>query len=78
MCRILIMADTVVWEYPGVAGDGTLMNIERYCSEMWVPFDGKNGEHGVFNFSIDTTERVIAERRTAMLRDLAEGACESA
>lgn len=55
-------------------GNGT---FEVYHSWMWVPIlqeDGSVG--GLWNATIDTTNKVLAERRLATVREMGERTCE--
>lgn len=47
--------------------------FEAYHTWMWVPVaqeDGTNG--GLWNATIDTTKKVLAERRLATVREMGE------
>ncbi|TXT14114.1 uncharacterized protein COLE_00307 [Cutaneotrichosporon oleaginosum] len=48
---------------------------EAYYSQLWAPLKDATGEYAGLYFTLhDTTLRVLAERRTTVLRDLAERA----
>ncbi|OCF34679.1 hypothetical protein I316_03722 [Kwoniella heveanensis BCC8398] len=52
-------------------GNGTL--LEHYHTWRFVPITGKDGRIlGIFNQSMETTEKVLQDRRLATTRDLAE------
>lgn len=52
---------------------------EVYFSWMWVPVRQEDGSvGGLWNATIDTTKRVLAERRLATVREMGERTCEKA
>ena len=51
--------------------------FETYHSWMWVPVVEENGTFGgLWNTSIETTKKVLAERRLATVREMGERTCE--
>jgi hypothetical protein len=55
-------------------GTGT---FEAYHSWMWVPVVQEDGSFGgLWNATIDTTSKVLAERRMASVREMGERTCE--
>lgn len=52
--------------------------FENYHSWMWVPVQQEDGTYGgLWNATIDTTDKVLAERRSASIREMGERTCES-
>lgn len=55
-------------------GTGT---FEVYHSWMWVPVVQEDGSiGGLWNATIETTKKVLAERRLATVREMGERTCE--
>ncbi|CAE6473009.1 unnamed protein product [Rhizoctonia solani] len=53
--------------------------METYHSWVWIPCADDTGQvHGVLNYSIDTTSKVIASRRLDCLRELGSSAMRAA
>ncbi|EUC67656.1 multi-sensor signal transduction histidine kinase, partial [Rhizoctonia solani AG-3 Rhs1AP] len=53
--------------------------METYHSWVWIPCADETGQvHGVLNYSIDTTSKVIASRRLDCLRELGSSAMRAA
>jgi hypothetical protein len=52
--------------------------FESYRSQMFAPLRLSDGSFGgVSQWAVETTKRVLDERRNGLIRDLAEGAGES-
>jgi hypothetical protein len=51
--------------------------FEAYHSWMWVPVAQEDGSFGgLWNATIETTKKVLAERRMASVREMGERTCE--
>lgn len=51
--------------------------FEAYHTWMWVPIVQEDGTYGgLWNATIDTTKKVLAERRLATVREMGERTCE--
>jgi hypothetical protein len=51
--------------------------LRGYRSHVWLPILKPEGQvGGLFHSMVDTTEKVLSERRMAAIRDMGERTCE--
>lgn len=69
------LTDFLLFKQLPIQGNKT---FEVYHTWMWVPVAQEDGTYGgLWNATVDTTKKVLAERRLATVREMGERTCRS-